>query len=68
MSDYIAAKKGNQKDAGRLKKLRKKKDWTQRDAAKEFYVSPGTIALWENGDRKMSGPALRLLEFFFDMP
>jgi len=62
MTDYVPAKKGKKKDAKDLIKLRKRLNWTQRDAAEEFYVSPGTIALWETGKRKMPGPAIRLLE------
>lgn len=64
MSKYIAARTGTKKDSQRLKKLRLEKGWTQRKTAEEFYVSPGTIALWETGERRISGPALRLIEIF----
>lgn len=32
--------------------------------AREFRVTPGAIALWENGSRKVSGPISKLIEFY----
>lgn len=32
--------------------------------AREFRVTPGAVALWENGDRKVSGPISKLIEFY----
>ncbi len=37
---------------------------SQREMALEFLVSPGTIALWENGQRKIPGPVIRLIEIY----
>lgn len=51
-------------DAKRILKLRKKMGMSQRALAKEFNVSPGAVAHWENGLRKVSGPILRLLEIY----
>lgn len=61
---YVPAKQGSSKDSKRLKRLREKMDMTQRALAKEFYVSPGAIALWENGERPIPGPVLKLIEIF----
>jgi transcriptional regulator with XRE-family HTH domain len=47
-----------------LRALRIKLGWTQREMAKEFGVSPGAIALWEQGDRPIPGPVLKLLLFY----
>ena len=51
-------------DSIRLKKLRMKLNMTQRLLAAEFYVSPGAIALWENGDRQIPGPVRKLIEIY----
>jgi len=44
--------------------LRRSLDMTQRDLAKEFMVSPGSIALWENGQRTIPGAVLKLIEIY----
>ena len=58
------ARKGTPKDAKRLKALRIELGLSQRELAKEFYVSPGAIAHWENGNRPISGPVLKLIEIY----
>jgi DNA-binding transcriptional regulator YiaG len=52
------------KEADHLKRLRSSLGMTQRDLAKEFKVSPGTIALWELGNRTLPGPVLKLIEIY----
>jgi transcriptional regulator with XRE-family HTH domain len=55
----------NQPNEGiRLKALRKRLDMTQRELAREFYVSPGAVALWENGNRLVPGPIRKLVEIY----
>src|SRR5271167_2810056 len=51
-------------DASRLKQLRQVLELSQRGMAKEFGVAPGAIAFWESGKRRISGPALKLLELY----
>lgn len=58
------AKKGTKKDAKRLVELREIMGMTQRDLAREWYVSAGAIALWEKGERPISGPVLKLIEIY----
>lgn len=48
----------------RIKELREKMNWSQRQMAKAFGVSPGAVAHWETGERKVSGPVKKLLEIF----
>lgn len=48
----------------KLKKLRKKIGYSQRQMAKAFNVAPGSISLWENGERKIPGPVEKLLEIY----
>ena len=50
--------------AERLLQLRTSLGLTQRELASEFRVSPGAVALWESGDRNLSGPVTRLLELY----
>jgi len=57
-------KKTHDKFINRLKKLRELSGWSQRDLAKEFRVSPGAVALWENGSRRISGPICKLIEIY----
>lgn len=64
MSDYLPAKRGGTKDAKRLRKLREQLGLTQRELAAEFKVSPGTIALWEQEERSIPGPAVKLIELY----
>jgi DNA-binding transcriptional regulator YiaG len=52
------------KEAQRLKRLRSKLDLTIRELAKEFNVSHGAIAHWENGERSIPGPVLRLIQIY----
>ncbi|OFZ15737.1 MAG: hypothetical protein A2Z20_05230 [Bdellovibrionales bacterium RBG_16_40_8] len=52
------------REAKRLIALRKAKNWSQRDLAQEFYVSPGAVAHWEQGIRPVAGAALKLLEIY----
>jgi DNA-binding transcriptional regulator YiaG len=51
-------------EAARLRLLRKALGWTQRRMAQEFLVSPGAIALWEQSDRHIPGPVLKLIEIY----
>ncbi len=48
--------------ASRLLHLRELLGMSQRELAKEFGVSGGAVALWENSERPVPGPILRLLE------
>lgn len=52
------------KEANRLKKLREKLELTQTELAVEFNVAQGAIAQWENGDRTVAGPIIRLIEIY----
>lgn len=56
------------KEAQRLKRLRAKLGMTMRDLGKEFRASPSAIAQWENGDRTIPGPTLRLIEIYEATP
>lgn len=38
--------------------------WSQRDFAKELWVTSGTISNWENGKREIPGPALKLIAMY----
>lgn len=51
-------------DAQRLVSLRNRLGLSQRELAKEFGVTHGAVALWESGERALSGPAHKLLEFY----
>lgn len=42
--------------------LRANLHYSQRDMAEMFGVTAGAIAMWENGDREIPGPALVLLD------
>ena len=64
MPRFQTTKTHRAKEAEKLKKLRSALDMTQRDLAKEFWVSPGAIALWEIGDRTIPGPVLKLIEIY----
>lgn len=48
----------------RVKELRIVLGLTQRQLAAEFRVSPGAVALWESGSRKVSGPITKLVELY----
>lgn len=63
---FEVAKRNGKKSgmAKRLFELRKSKDWSQKRMAEEFYVSPGTIALWELGQREIPGPVRKLMEIY----
>ena len=54
------------KEVKRLMKLRKKLGWSQARLAQEWYVSAGTIGLWETGSRSIPGPVLKLIELYED--
>lgn len=58
------AKRGTEKDASKLRKLRQKLGMNQRQFAEEIYVSVGTVALWEGKKRSIPGPVLKLMEFY----
>lgn len=67
MAKRFETKNGNSsssKGAKRIKALRKKNNWSQRELAEEFYVSPAAVAHWESGEREVQGPALKLLEIY----
>lgn len=51
-------------DAKKLYELRKRLGWSQKQLADEFYVAPGTIALWELGKREIPGPVIKLIEIY----
>lgn len=58
------SRKPTHKTQVRLKKLREKLAMSQRELAKELGVTPGAVALWELGERSLSGPAERLVELY----
>lgn len=67
MAKKFETEKKNAKKSGfakRLYDLRKSRDWSQKQIAEEFYVSPGTIALWELGQREIPGPVRKLIELY----
>ena len=47
-----------------FKRLRKKLDWSQTEAAARLGVTYFTIRRWEEGTSRISGPAERLMELF----
>jgi len=51
-------------EAMRLKNLREAMGLSQREMAKEFLVSQGSITLWENGERTVPGSVLKLIEIY----
>jgi DNA-binding transcriptional regulator YiaG len=52
------------KEAERLKKLRKDLGMTVRAFAKEFNVAIGSVSQWENGGRTIPGPMIKLIEIY----
>jgi predicted unusual protein kinase regulating ubiquinone biosynthesis (AarF/ABC1/UbiB family)/DNA-binding XRE family transcriptional regulator len=48
----------------RLILLRQNLGMTQRELAKEFGVSAGTIAHWETGTHKIPGPVIKLIDLY----
>lgn len=46
----------------RMKDLREREGWTQKQLAGKLGVSPRTIENWEQGRRAVSGPALVVLK------
>ncbi len=48
----------------RLKGLRETLGLTQRELATEFNVTAGAIAQWENGERTVAGPILKLVQLY----
>ncbi len=57
-------KSSKQAEAARLKSLRESLGFNQREMAKEFMVSQGSITLWENGERTIPGAVLKLIEIY----
>lgn len=51
-------------EAVRLKSLRTALGFTQREMAKEFLVSQGSINLWENGERTVPGAVIKLMDIY----
>ena len=50
--------------ASRVKALRMKKGWTQKEMSEAFGLSVGAIAQWELKTKFPSGAALKLLEIY----
>lgn len=50
----------------KLIQFRKSFGWSQKRLADEFFVSPGTIALWELSKREIPGPVEKLMEIYSD--
>lgn len=50
--------------AQRLILLRQNLGMSQRELAKEFQVSSGTVALWEMGTHKIPGPVIKLIDLY----
>ena len=48
----------------RLKHLRLVLGLSQRQLAKEFFVTNGAISQWERGDRNIPGPVIKLLGIY----
>jgi transcriptional regulator with XRE-family HTH domain len=57
-------KTSRHEEASRLVTLRSALGMTQRELAKEFMVSPGSIALWEGGQRTIPGSVLKLMDIY----
>jgi DNA-binding transcriptional regulator YiaG len=57
-------KTSRSEEAARLVSLRSALGMTQRELAKEFMVSPGSIALWERGQRTIPGAVLKLMQIY----
>ncbi|HET9956691.1 MAG TPA: AarF/UbiB family protein [Polyangiaceae bacterium] len=51
-------------EAARLRELRGVLGLTQRELATEFNVAHGAIAAWENGNRTLPGPVLKLMSLY----
>lgn len=51
-------------ERARVLRLRDALGMTQRELADEFGVAPAAVAQWESGQRRMSGPAMKLLELY----
>lgn len=51
-------------EAKRLRDLRALLNLSQREMAKQFGVVHGAVALWENGQRTIPGPVLRLMDIY----
>jgi transcriptional regulator with XRE-family HTH domain len=52
------------KDAKQLRSMRVRLGMTQRDLAREFYVTPGAVAQWELGINPIPGPVKKLIELY----
>ena len=51
-------------NAKQMLRIRKINDWSQARLAKELGVTPGAINFWEQGERPIPGPVLRLLKLY----
>ena len=51
-------------EAQRLKKFREKHGLTVRDLAREFNCAASAISQWENDERTVPGPVLKLLAIY----
>ncbi len=54
-----------------MRRLREALGLTQRELAREFNVSHGSIAGWESRKRTIPGPVMKLVEIYesrFDLP
>ncbi len=52
--------------AQKIKDLREKRGWTQKDLAGKCGVSPRTVENWEQERTAVSGPALTILKQLFE--
>ncbi len=50
------------KDAGEIRALRAREALSQADFAYHLNVTPGLVSQWERGEKKPSGPSLKLLD------
>ena len=64
MAGRKTSTKERQNLATRVRALRTKKQWSQKQMAENFGLTPGAIAHWELGSKYPSGPALKLLELY----
>jgi len=55
------------RNAKRFLALRKSMNLSQSELAEYFGITTGAVMLWKKGDRKLQGPALKLLKLFEKM-
>jgi len=64
MPRFKESSRTRNKEGNRLWNLRDKLGWTQERLAGEWNVTRLAITYWENGDRTIPGPVLRLIQIY----